>query len=320
MRKMASAMQANEREDRRPGWVKSTLFPFPSNWVSIEGHTIHYVDEGPRDAPVLLFVHPGAGWSFTYRYQIRELSDEFRCVALDLPGYGLSLARREGYGFTLLEQAHVLERFVSELNIRNMIVWANDSGGPTAILGLARQVDRVEGLVVGGTFGWSIRKYRRVTLPLRLATSSFSRLVNRYTNLLAWTMGSKFALGTRSLTKEERSFYTLPFKDDRSSRSRVLKLYSSFNDRTTQDELDRSLRAFRDKKALIQFGDKDPVFAEGWHERWAKEIPDHEIVILSGVRHFLFEGAPEATVRNFREWRARAERHTQLPSSENIGE
>lgn len=291
----------------RPSWLDSKLFPFESNWIKIDGHTVHYVDEGPKNAPVLLFVHPGAGWSFTYRNQIRELRREFRCVAPDLPGYGLSEAR-EGYGFTLLEQAHVLQLLVSVLNLRNLIIWANDAGGPTLIIGLARQADRVAGLVVGGTFGWSIRKYLKVTLFLRVATSRFSHFVNRYTNFLAWTMGSKFALGTRKLTGEERKHYTLPFKEKRDSRNRVLKLYSSFLDRATQDELDRSLPFFRNKKILIQFGDKDPVFGEGWHQRWAKEIPDHRIDVLPGVRHFTFEGAPRETVRNFLEWWAEIEK------------
>jgi haloalkane dehalogenase len=285
----------------RPTWLDPELFPFESNWVDVDGHAMHYVDEGPEDAPVLLFVHPGAGWSFTYRYQISELENDFRCIAPDLPGYGLSEAR-DGYGFTLLEQARVLGLFVRALGLENLIVWANDGGGPTAILGLAPLAERVAGLVVGGTFGWSIRRYRRVTLPLRIATSAPARLVNRYTNFLAWTMGSKFALGTRKLSKEERRHYTLPFKEDRASRNRVLKLYRSFLDRPTQDALDLALPAFRDKKVLAEFGDGDPVFAEGWHERWAREIPDSRVDVLRGVRHFTFEGAPEETMHNFRAW------------------
>src|SRR2546422_6335530 len=124
----------------RPDWVDSNLYPFHDNWVEIDGHSIHYVDEGPREAPVLLFIHPGPGWSFTYRYHIKQLGDNFRCIAPDLPGYGLSEAA-EGYDYSLRSQSHVLERFVAYLNLRNMIVWGNDGGGPTAILALAQQTD-----------------------------------------------------------------------------------------------------------------------------------------------------------------------------------
>ena len=284
----------------RPDWVDSNLYPFHDNWVDIEGHSIHYVDEGSRDAPVLLFIHPGPGWSFTYRYQIKQLSDKFRCIAPDLPGYGLSEAA-EGYDYSLHSQSHTLERFVQTLDLRNMIVWGNDGGGPTAILALAQETDRVLGLVVGGTFGWSIKKYRSVAWTLRVVTSPVFRFVNRYTNFLAWSMGSKMGLGTRSLLKEEREQYTRPFKK-RNTRNRALRLFASFNDHATQEDLDHALLAFREKPVLIQFGEADPMTGQKWPERWAKELPNNRLILLPHVRHFTFEGAPEATVENFRSW------------------
>ena len=142
-------MQTNRFD--RPDWVNSKLFPFDSKWMTIDGHKIHYVDEGPRNAPMLLFVHPGPGWSFTYRYYIQQLKDDFRCVAPDLPGYGLSESAK-GYGYTLMEQSRALERFVERLDLKDIVVWANDCGGPTAVLALGRHTDRVRSLVVGGHF------------------------------------------------------------------------------------------------------------------------------------------------------------------------
>ena len=288
----------------RPGWVDEDLYPFRDNWITVDGSVVHYVDEGPRDAPVLLFVHPGAGWSFTYRYHIRQLKRDFRCVAPDLPGYGLSEART-GYGYTLMEQAAILGQFVKSLNLQRIVAWANDGGGPTIVLGLAHHTERILGLVVGGTFGWSIKPYRGVVWPLRLFTSRVFRFLNRYTNLLGSLMGSKSALGTRSLSKAEREHYTMPFKE-RSTRNRTLKLYSSFLDRTVQGALDEALPAFREKPVLIQFGERDAMTGQHWPERWAKEFPNSRCNILPHVGHFTFEGGPEATVENFRSWWADA--------------
>ena len=280
--------------------MEDDLYPFKDNWIDVDGHRIHYADEGPIDAPVLLFVHPGPGWSFTYRYHIRHLSDKFRCVAPDLPGYGMSSAA-EDYDYKLLSQSRVLQKFVQVLNLRSIVVWANDGGGPTAILGLANLSDRVVALVVGGTFGWSIKTYRSVAWTLRLVTSFPFRVVNRYTNFLAWSMGSKMGLGTRSLSKKERGQYTGPFKE-RNSRNNPLRLFSSFNDKATQERLDSSLQAFRDKPVLIQFGESDPMTGQHWPERWAQEIPNNRLILIPHVKHFTFEGAPEATVNNFLDW------------------
>ncbi len=283
----------------RPEWVDSDLFPFESRWIGIEGHQIHFIDEGPSNAPVILFLHDGLGWSFTYRYHIKRLSRNFRCVAPDFPGYGLSEAA-EGYSFTLMEQSHVIEKFVESLDLKDIVVWANDGGGPTAVLALARHQERVVGLVVGGTFGWSLSEYPTVSRMLRLVSGEVFRFVNRYSNILPKVM-VRMGLGTRSLSKRERLHYVRPFKD-RKTRNRTLKLFRSFLDPATQNELRSRLPAFRDKVALIQFGKRDPMTDQGWPERWAREIPENRVHILPGARHFTFEDAPETTVQNFLAW------------------
>ena len=74
----------------RPNWVSPALFPFESRFVEIEGSRVHYVDEG--EGPVLLLLHGNPTWSFVYREVISCLRKEFRCIALDYPGYGNSAA------------------------------------------------------------------------------------------------------------------------------------------------------------------------------------------------------------------------------------
>src|ERR1700680_5341880 len=116
-----------------PGWLDRDIFPFDSKWMALDGHVVHYVDEGPRGSQVILFAHPAPGWTFSYRNQIKQLPKlNFRCVSPDFPGYGLSRAA-EGYQFTVKEQSQFLETFAEALNLRDMIIWANDGGGPTAI-------------------------------------------------------------------------------------------------------------------------------------------------------------------------------------------
>lgn len=249
---------------------------------------------------MILFLHDGVGWSFTYRYHIKQLRTDFRCVALDFPGWGLSLAAAEGYRFTLREQSGVLEEFVEALDLWNIIIWANDGGGPTGIIALARHQDRVLGLVVGGTFGWPLRDYPTVSRTLRLVSGLAFRFINRYTNLLPKITASR-GFGTRSLSDNERRHYVRPYKD-RETRNRTLKLFRSFLDAATQEELRTSLPLFHDKAALIQFGKRDPMTSQRWPERWETEIPDSRVLILPGVRHFTFDDAPEITVQNFRAW------------------
>lgn len=290
----------NPDDGHRPEWVDPALYPFEDRWVTIDGNRIHYVDEGPRGAPVLLFVHPQPSWSFSYRRQIEALRKAFRCIAPDMPGCGLSEAS-EGYGFTLAEQALVLEHFVRALDLRDMIVWANDAGGPTSVLGLGPLAGRVRGLVVGGTFGWSLEDYPYVTKMIRRFSGRAARAINRRLNVVTGSMTSFIALGTRRMSRAEKRHYTRAKKDGR-ARDGTLQIFRSFMDPATEAALNRAITAFRDKSVLIQFGERDPMTRQGWPERWAKEIPDHRLVILPRAKHFPFEDAPEATIRNFEAW------------------
>lgn len=268
--------------------------------MEVDGHLLHYVDEGPRDGPVLLFVHPQPGWSFSFREQIRALRSSFRCVAPDLPGCGLSEAAQD-YGFTLREQAKVLEHFVEALDLRDLTVWANDGGGPTAVLALGNHAARVRALVVGGTFGWSLEDYPYVSKMIRRFSNGAARAINRRLNIIGRSMGSSIALGTRKMTRTEKRHYVRPYTDGR-RRDAPLRIFRSFLDPVTEADLNRSIRAFRGKAALIQFGERDPMTPQGWPDRWAREIPDHRTVILPGAKHFPFEDTPEATIRNFESW------------------
>lgn len=62
----------------RPSWVDADLYPFPSRFVELNGHVVHYIDEG--SGPILLMLHGNPTWSFVYREVIASLRDRFRCI------------------------------------------------------------------------------------------------------------------------------------------------------------------------------------------------------------------------------------------------
>src|SRR5258708_30125311 len=87
---VSSNRSTTQEAAQRPQWLDEPLYPFQSRFVEVEGNRIHYIDEGT--GPTLFFVHSGVGWSLLYSDIIQDLRGRFRCVALDLPGFGLSPA------------------------------------------------------------------------------------------------------------------------------------------------------------------------------------------------------------------------------------
>ena len=136
---------------QRPDWFDEDLFPFESRALEINGSVVHCVDEG--EGVPLLMLHGNPTWSFLYRKLIAGLSDTFRCIALDYPGFGLSTAP-PGYTYTAAEHSAIVEGFVDQLGLDNIVLVAQDWGGPIGLSVATRQPERFQAFVIGNTWAW----------------------------------------------------------------------------------------------------------------------------------------------------------------------
>ena len=101
---------------------------------------------GPLDAPPIVFVHgtrlTGAMWA----PQVEGLADEFRTIALDLPGHG----SRATEPFTLARAADALSATIRDHAGGRAVVVGLSLGGYVAMTLAAREPERVRGLVLAG--------------------------------------------------------------------------------------------------------------------------------------------------------------------------
>jgi haloalkane dehalogenase len=149
----------------RPGWLSEQLYPFESHYADIGGASVHYLDEGA--GPPLLLLHGNPTWSFLYRDLIRSLSDQYRCIAPDHPGFGLGRPA-PGYGYTPAEHAAVLEQLVQQLELSDVTMMVQDWGGPIGFAVATRHPERFSAFVIGNTWAWP---------KADLGTQLFSRLL-----------------------------------------------------------------------------------------------------------------------------------------------
>jgi len=106
------------------------------------GLRMHYLDEGPRDAPVVLLLHGQGCWSYAFRNFVRPLTGAgLRVVAPDYIGFGRSdkLCDTEHYSF----QTHFdwLAAFLDGLRLRAVTAYLFDWGG---FFGLRLAAERPE--------------------------------------------------------------------------------------------------------------------------------------------------------------------------------
>lgn len=132
-------------------------FNYPPHYVELpdaEAGTLrmHYLDEGDRDAPIILLLHGQGCWSYIYRHMIPLLTaGGYRIIAPDFIGFGRSdkLPKPENYSF----EKHVgwLKAFLEHLNLNNITGYFFDWGGYFGLRIAADEPDRFARIALSNT-------------------------------------------------------------------------------------------------------------------------------------------------------------------------
>lgn len=122
-------------------------FPAIGSFIDVNGARLHYVDEGPKDAPTVLLIH---GASSNLRDMLiparKSLGGKFRIIAVDRPGHGWS--ERGLFSATPDAQARTLADFLTALKIEKAVVFGHSFGAVVATAMAVERPDRLAGLVV----------------------------------------------------------------------------------------------------------------------------------------------------------------------------
>ena len=273
--------------------VPQDAFPFAHRFADLpSGARLHYVDEGPAHAThTILFLHGNPTWSFLYRRIIADLRSTYRCVAVDYPGFGLSVAP-PGYTYRPAEHSAAIEAFCLWLALGPMTLMVHDWGGPIG-LGLAgRRPQWIDRLIIGNTWAWPVK-------------GDITK--ERFSGLMGGPIGRFFGInfnaivhlflraGTRrTLSARELEMYVRPFR----SRSRRYPTVIFPREITAASaymrEVEAGLWRIADRPVLIVWGTADPVYHLKDLERFERLFPNHTTVRLEGARHYIQEDAPES--------------------------
>ena len=132
------------------------IYSSPKNaYVNALGVNIHYQDTGPSKNPIpILFLH-GFGASLqTWDTWSQSLSNEYRVISVDLPGFGLTGEDPSGI-YTDERSVEVLEAFLKALQISKVVLVGNSMGGKFAWQFTARYPNQVAKLVLISPDGYA---------------------------------------------------------------------------------------------------------------------------------------------------------------------
>lgn len=275
-------------------------YPFASRWMEIDGHVMHYIDEGA--GPVLLFVHGNPTWSFAWRRLVRDLSSDHRVIAIDHLGCGFS-DKPQADVYTLDQHIARLVALVSCLNLDNVTLFAHDWGGAIGMGCAGRLPDRFQRFVLMNTAA-----FRSQRIPLRIAVcripflGTFGMRALNLFSLAALQMAS-----TTPLSAAARRGLLAPYD---SWRNRVavkefvhdIPLRPGHRSYAALESVENGLAQFQGHPMLLIWGMQDWCFTPHFYEEFCRRFPQATKHPIAAAGHYIFEDAPDellATVSEF---------------------
>ncbi len=279
----------------------AALYPFQSRYLDLDGIAYHYVDEGQGD-PVVM-VHGNPTWSFYFRGIVQALSPQYRTIAPDHVGCGLSGRPDDArYPYRLERRVDDLTRLLDNLGLKKDITLiVHDWGGMIGMGFATRYPERIKRLVVTNTSGFHLPQAKRLPLSIRACRSGLTGpLLVRGLN--AFSRGAvRSCVTRRALPGPVARGYLAPYGswDDRRAVLRFVQdipLDAGHPSHAAVSAVEDNLKELAQIPMLILWGARDFVFDDHFLDGWRRRFPKAEVHRFAEAGHYLFEDEAEAVV------------------------
>ncbi|WP_437185523.1 alpha/beta fold hydrolase [Planctomicrobium sp. SH668] len=286
-----------------PADLKSE-YPFTPRHLDLDGLRYSYVDEGT--GPTLLFVHGNPTWSFAWRNMIKGLSSQYRCIAVDHIGMGLS-DKPQNYEYRIGQHIDNLNHLVQFLDLKEITLIGHDWGGCIGMGAAVAAPDRYRRFVMMNTAA-----FRSQRIPKRIALCRLpllGALGVQGLNLFAGAAITMAVADHARMTPTVKKGYLLPY-DNWANRIAVrrfveeIPLAPSHPSYQTLVNVENGLAQFKNHPTLFFWGEKDWCFTTQFLDEWEQRFPHAQTVRYPDAGHYVFEDAHERMVPKLQEFLA----------------
>ena len=243
---------------------------------------LSYREAGPADGPVALMLHGFPESSHMWTGVMPAVAEAgWRAVAPDFAGFGGSKPDPPG---TWERHIDALERFRQELGVERCVPVMHDWGGLIGMRWACEHPEAVEGLVISATGFFPDGKWHGMALALK-EEGTGEQVMDGFTREGFEAVMHQSGKG---MTDAAIAEYWKGLSTEESRRG-VLELYRS-GDFSKLEQYDL---AGLGVPALLVWGEDDEFAPVAGAHRFERELPDTELVVVKGTRHFVWEDAPE---------------------------
>lgn len=269
-------------------------YPFDQNEASVGDCHLNYVDEGQGRAVVML--HGNPTWSFYYRNVIKSLRGNFRCLALDHMGCGLS-DKPQDYPYNLKQHIENAVRWIEGLDLEFFDLIVHDWGGAIG-MGVAMALpEKVRKIVILNTAAFYLPR-----IPKRIALCRIPLLGDLIVRGFNGFAGSAVSMAVKKpLTSIEKDGYLLPYNNwkNRVATLRFVQdIPTDASDETFKllSEIEAFLPQLINKPILLGWGIKDFCFNDLFLEKWKNIFPNAKVLSYPNSGHYILDDERDSLI------------------------
>jgi pimeloyl-ACP methyl ester carboxylesterase len=264
------------------------------NEVRLSSGTVRYQDSG--SGPVVVFVHGLFVDSELWRKVVDAIGEDFRCVRPDLPLGAHVVAASAAADLSPVGIANLLGEFLDALDLHDVTLVANDTGGAITQILLAKGCDRVGRVVLTPCDSFDNflpKSIRALTYAARIPG-----LLSIGVQPLRWGWVRRIGfhwLAVRPIPADVLAAWFRPLITDRRIRRDTTRFLRSIDNRDTMAAADR-LRSFT-RPVLLLWPRKLPYFPFAHAQRWTTILSNARLVEVPDSYTFLSEDQPDLLAR-----------------------
>lgn len=259
--------------------------------ITLPQGTVHYRESG--SGRPLVFLHGLLVNGTLWRKVVSRLEGDFRCIVPDLPLGSHRTPLSDPAAASPPGVAKLVADFMAALDLDDVVLVGNDTGGAIAQIVAADHPERLGALVLT-----PCDAYENFLPPAFRPLQALARVPGALTLVLqGMRVGAvrRSPLGFGMLLREPDDAvlegWSRPALENAGVRRDALRFLKAISRRQTLDAAAK-LRSFR-RPALIAWAPRDPFFKLKFAERLASDLPDARLELVEGSRTFMSEDQPE---------------------------
>jgi len=185
-------------------------YPFPVKKQKLKsGKVIAYMDEGKGEP--IVFIHGLGSYAPAWKKNIEALRQSYRCIAIDLPGYGKS--SKGNYKASMSAYADDVAEFIQLLGLEKTNLAGHSMGGQISMMTALAYPDLIHRLILVSPAGFETftpgqkEWFRTVLFPTAVKLTSVENIISNIgTNFYNMPKDAEFMISDRIAMRDAEDF------------------------------------------------------------------------------------------------------------------